>query len=126
MTSDKKDKSILIRLTSEEKDTIKQAADGQKVSVSEYVRTKLFEQPITVRQNDEYIEEHIQTLKEQNRYLQEQNVYLQGQNKSFQHEQLDILQKLLLLNTPKVEPIEEELTKQPFFKRLLSNRKRGN
>jgi len=123
MSEQKKDKSILIRLTNEEKEAIKQAADGQKVSVSEYIRTKLLEQPIAVRQNEEYIEEHIQTLKEQNRYLQEQNVYLQGQNKSFQHEQLDILQKLLLLNTPKVEPIEET-PKPSFFKRLFNIERR--
>jgi len=124
-TSQKKDKSILIRLTNEEKEAVHKAATDDSISVSEYIRRKLLdvkqadkEQPQAIQQ----YEEHIQTLKEQVSFLQEQNRMLQSQNKSFQHEQLDVLQKLLLLNTPQIETTEdiiEEPAKPSFFKRMF-------
>jgi len=124
-TSQKKDKSILIRLTNEEKEAVHKAAGDDSISVSEYIRRKLLDvkqanttQPEAIQQ----YEEHIQTLKEQVVFLQEQNRMLQSQNKSFQHEQLDVLQKLLLLNTPQIETTEdiiEEPVKPSFFRRMF-------
>ena len=122
----KKDTSILIRLTSDEKETIRKAAVKDKVTVSEYIRGKLFETKQDTKQDTfdiSHTVNHIETLKSQVSYLQEQNVSLQKQNKVYQNEQLDLLQRLLLLSTQqaeKIELIEHEETKKSFFQKLFN------
>ena len=122
----KKDTSILIRLTSDEKETIRKAAVKDKVTVSEYIRGKLFETKQDTKQDTfdiSHTVSHIETLKSQVSYLQEQNVSLQTQNKVYQSEQLDLLQRLLLLSTQqaeKIELIEHEETKKSFFQKLFN------
>ena len=125
----KKDTSILIRLTSDEKETIRKAAVKDKVTVSEYIRGKLFETKQDTKQDAKqdtfdisHTVNHIETLKSQVSYLQEQNVSLQKQNKVYQSEQLDLLQRLLLLSTQqaeKIELIEHEETKKSFWQRFI-------
>ena len=121
----KKDTSILIRLTSDEKETIRKAAVKDKVTVSEYIRGKLFETKQDTKQDAfdiSHTVNHIETLKSQVSYLQEQNVSLQKQNKVYQNEQLDLLQRLLLLSTQqaeKIELIEHEETKKSFWQRFI-------
>ncbi len=122
MTDKKKDTSILIRLTSDEKETIRKAAVKEKVTVSEYIRGKLFETKIDTFDISHTVS-HIETLKAQVSYLQEQNVSLQKQNKVYQSEQLDLLQRLLLLSTQqaeKIELIEHEETKKSFWQRFFN------
>lgn len=122
----KKDTSILIRLSSGEKETIRKAAVKDKVTVSEYIRGKLFETKIDTKQDTfdiSHTVSHIETLKAQVNYLQEQNISLQKQNKVYQSEQLDLLQRLLLLSTQqaeKIELIEHEETKKSFFQKLFN------
>ena len=122
----KKDTSILIRLTTDEKETIRKAAVKEKVTVSEYIRGKLFETKQDTKQDTfdiSHTVNHIETLKSQVSYLQEQNVSLQKQNKVYQSEQLDLLQRLLLLSTQqaeKIELIEHEETKKSFFQKLFN------
>ena len=122
----KKDTSILIRLTSDEKETIRKAAVKDKVTVSEYIRGKLFETKVDTKQDTfdiSHTVSHIETLKAQVNYLQEQNISLQKQNKVYQNEQLDLLQRLLLLSTQqaeKIELIEHEETKKSFFQKLFN------
>ena len=126
MTDKKKDTSILIRLTTDEKETIRKAAVKDKVTVSEYIRGKLFETKVDTKQDTfdiSHTVNHIETLKSQVSYLQEQNVSLQKQNKVYQSEQLDLLQRLLLLSTQqaeKIELIEHEETKKSFWQRLFN------
>ena len=126
MTDKKKDTSILIRLTTDEKETIRKAAVKDKVTVSEYIRGKLFETKQDTKQDTfdiSHTVNHIETLKSQVSYLQEQNVSLQKQNKVYQSEQLDLLQRLLLLSTQqaeKIELIEHEETKKSFFQKLFN------
>ena len=126
MTDKKKDTSILIRLTSDEKETIRKAAVKDKVTVSEYIRGKLFETKQDTKQDTfdiSHTVNHIETLKSQVSYLQEQNVSLQKQNKVYQNEQLDLLQRLLLLSTQqaeKIELIEHEETKKSFWQRFFN------
>ena len=130
MTDKKKDTSILIRLTSDEKETIRKAAVKEKVTVSEYIRGKLFETEQDTKQDAKrdtfdisHTVNHIETLKSQVSYLQEQNVSLQKQNKVYQNEQLDLLQRLLLLSTQqaeKIELIEHEETKKSFWQRFFN------
>ena len=126
MTDKKKDTSILIRLTTDEKETIRKAAVKDKVTVSEYIRGKLFETKQDTKQDTfdiSHTVNHIETLKSQVSYLQEQNVSLQKQNKVYQNEQLDLLQRLLLLSTQqaeKIELIEHEETKKSFFQKLFN------
>ena len=121
----KKDTSILIRLTTDEKETIRKAAVKEKVTVSEYIRGKLFETKQDTKQDTfdiSHTVNHIETLKSQVSYLQEQNVSLQKQNKVYQSEQLDLLQRLLLLSTQqaeKIELIEHEETKKSFWQRFI-------
>ena len=117
----KKDTSILIRLTSDEKETIRKAAVKDKVTVSEYIRGRLFETKQDTFDISHTVN-HIETLKSQVSYLQEQNVSLQKQNKVYQNEQLDLLQRLLLLSTQqaeKIELIEHEETKKSFWQRFI-------
>lgn len=122
----KKDTSILIRLTTYEKETIRKAAVKDKVTVSEYIRGKLFETKVDTKQDTfdiSHTVSHIETLKAQVNYLQEQNISLQKQNKVYQSEQLDLLQRLLLLSTQqaeKIELIEHEETKKSFFQKLFN------
>ena len=126
----KKDTSILIRLTSDEKETVRKAAVKDKVTVSEYIRGKLFETKQDTKQGTKqdtfdisHTVNHIETLKSQVSYLQEQNVSLQKQNKVYQSEQLDLLQRLLLLSTQqaeKIELIEHEETKKSFWQRFFN------
>lgn len=122
----KKDTSILIRLTTDEKETIRKSAVKDKVTVSEYIRAKLFETKQDTKQDTfdiSHTVNHIETLKSQVSYLQEQNVSLQKQNKVYQSEQLDLLQRLLLLSTQqaeKIELIEHEETKKSFWQRLFN------
>lgn len=111
MEPQKKDKSILVRLSIDEKEAIRKAAASKDVNISEYIRSKIFE-PIVEQQlpavdNTEYITS-----------LKEQILFLQTQNETYQREQLDLLQKLLLLNTPKVEAIEHE-PKKSLWKRIF-------
>ena len=126
MTDKKKDTSILIRLTTDEKETIRKVAVKDKVTVSEYIRGRLFETKQDTKQDTFEISHtvnHIETLKSQVNYLQEQNVSLQKQNKGYQSEQLDLLQRLLLLSTQqaeKIELIEHEETKKSFFQKLFN------
>ena len=126
MTDKKKDTSILIRLTTDEKETIRKAAVKDKVTVSEYIRGKLFENKGNTKQSTfdiSHTVSHIETLKAQVSYLQDQNVSLQKQNKVYQNEQLDLLQRLLLLSTQqaeKIELIEHEETKKSFFQKLFN------
>jgi len=125
MTDKKKDTSILIRLTSDEKETIRKAAVKDKATVSEYIRGKLFETKVNTKQDTfdiSHTVNHIETLKSQVSYLQEQNLSLQKQNKVYQSEQLDLLQRLLLLSTQqveKIELIEHEETKKSFWQRFI-------
>lgn len=80
MTDKKKDTSILIRLTTDEKEAIRKAAVKDKVTVSEYIRGKLFETKQDTKQDTfdiSHTVSHIETLKSQVSYLQEQNVSLQ-------------------------------------------------
>ena len=126
MTDKKKDTSILIRLTTDEKETIRKVAVKDKVTVSEYIRGRLFETKQDTKQDTfdiSHTVNHIETLKSQVNYLQEQNVSLQKQNKGYQSEQLDLLQRLLLLSTQqaeKIELIEHEETKKSFFQKLFN------
>ena len=126
MTDKKKDTSILIRLTTDEKETIRKAAVKDKVTVSEYIRGKLFETKQDTKQDTfdiSHTVNHIETLKSQVSYLQEQNVSLQKQNKVYQSEQLDLLRRLLLLSTQqaeKIELIEHEETKKSFWQRFFN------
>lgn len=126
MTDKKKDTSILIRLTTDEKEAIRKAAVKDKVTVSEYIRGKLFETKQDTKQDTfdiSHTVSHIETLKSQVSYLQEQNVSLQKQNKVYQNEQLDLLQRLLLLSTQqaeKIELIEHEETKKSFWQRFFN------
>ena len=122
----KKDTSILIRLTTDEKETIRKAAVKDKVTVSEYIRGRLFETKQDTKQDTfdiSHTVNHIETLKSQVSYLQEQNVSLQKQNKVYQSEQLDLLQRLLLLSTQQAEKIEliehEETKKLPWWRNLI-------
>jgi len=125
MTDKKKDTSILIRLTTDEKETIRKAAVKDKVTVSEYIRGRLFETKVNATQDTfdiSHTVSHIETLRSQVSYLQEQNVSLQTQNKVYQSEQLDLLQRLLLLSTQqaeKIELIEHEETKKSFWQRFI-------
>lgn len=125
MTDKKKDTSILIRLTTDEKETIRKAAVKDKVTVSEYIRGKLFETKQDTKRDTfdiSHTVNHIETLKSQVSYLQEQNLSLQKQNKVYQSEQLDLLQRLLLLSTQqaeKIELIEHEETKKSFWQRFI-------
>ena len=122
----KKDTSILIRLTTDEKETIRKAAVKDKVTVSEYIRGKLFETKVDTKQDTfdiSHTVSHIETLKTQVNYLQDQNKHLQERNKVYQSEQLDLLQRLLLLSTQqaeKIELIEHEETKKSFFQKLFN------
>ena len=122
----KKDTSILIRLTTDEKEAIRKAAVKDKITVSEYIRGKLFETKVDTKQDTfdiSHTVSHIETLKTQVNYLQEQNISLQKQNKIYQSEQLDLLQRLLLLSTQqaeKIELIEHEETKKSFFQKLFN------
>lgn len=122
----KKDTSILIRLTTDEKETIRKAAVKEKVTVSEYIRGKLFETKQDTKQDTfdiSHTVNHIETLKSQVNYLQDQNLSLQKQNKVYQSEQLDLLQRLLLLSTQqveKIELIEHEETKKSFWQRFFN------
>lgn len=126
----KKDTSILIRLSTEEKESIRLTAAKQKQTISDYIRGKLFETKreisVDIPTNKEFtdsLKSQIQYLQDQNRYLQAQNHVLQDQNKVYQNEQLDLLQRLLLLSTQqaeKIELIEHEETKKSFWKRLLN------
>lgn len=121
MTDKKKDTSILIRLTTDEKETVRKAAVKSKLTVSEYIRGKLFETKDSTFDISHTVS-HIETLKSQVSYLQEQNVSLQKQNKVYQNEQLDLLQRLLLLSTQqaeKIELIEHEETKKSFWQRFI-------
>ena len=128
----KKDTSILIRLTTDEKEAIRKAAVKDKVTVSEYIRGKLFETKQDTNQDTfdiSHTVSHIETLKSQveylqtqNQFLQDQNKHLQERNKVYQNEQLDLLQRLLLLSTQqadKIELIEHEETKKSFFSEIL-------
>ena len=90
------------------------------MTVSEYIRGKLFETKVDTFDISHTVS-HIETLKAQVSYLQEQNVSLQTQNKVYQSEQLDLLQRLLLLSTQqaeKIELIEHEETKKSFWQRI--------
>ncbi len=129
----KKDTSILIRLTTDEKEAIRKAAVKDKVTVSEYIRGKLFEAKQDTKQDTfdiSHTVSHIETLKSQveylqgqNQFLQDQNKHLQERNKVYQNEQLDLLQRLLLLSTQqaeKIELIEHEETKKSFFQKFFN------
>ena len=129
----KKDTSILIRLTTDEKEAIRKAAVKDKVTVSEYIRGKLFETNVDTKQDTfdiSHTVSHIETLKSQveylqaqNQFLQDQNRHLQERNKVYQNEQLDLLQRLLLLSTQqaeKIELIEHEETKKSFFQKFFN------
>lgn len=113
--ADKKTERIILRITLDEKKELEKQAQKEKINLSSFIRSKIFEKN-QKNELSESLNKQIEIYEKQVEYLQTENIELR-QNKK---ETNDNLQKILATQSQKIELLENNQKKswfQKIFKR---------
>lgn len=110
-------KSVLIRLTEEEKNEIQEMAEAEEMKVEPFVRKKIFSNDIKKLSNEnDALKEEIKVLKQEIRTLKDENASDREMWSKLTSQMFEILEKM---KKEREVLLIETKEKKPFWKRIF-------
>lgn len=110
-------KSVLIRLTEEEKNEIQEMAEAEEMKVEPFVRKKIFSNDIKKLSNENNaLKEEIKVLKQEIRTLKDENASDREMWSKLTSQMFEILEKM---KKEREVLLIETKEKKPFWKRIF-------